>query len=55
MLFQKVDFKQLHLWEDALRKGKEDVGFWRNVVGVKARQEDKGLFTVLEWGGMEVL
>jgi hypothetical protein len=57
MLFQKVDVDQLDNWAVGMLKAKEDVGFWRDVVGVesKERQEDKNLFRVLEWGGMEII
>jgi hypothetical protein len=57
MLFQKVDIDQLDSWADAVSKTKEDVGFWRDVVGVESKdqQEDGSLFRVLEWGGMEII
>jgi hypothetical protein len=57
MLFQKVDSSQLHLWASAVKRAEDDVGFWREVVGVECRerQEDKNLFRVLEWGGMEII
>jgi hypothetical protein len=57
MLFQKVDVDQLDNWAGGILKAKEDVGFWRDIVGVesKERQEDKNLFRVLEWGGMEII
>lgn len=57
MLFQKVDIGQLDLWAEAAKRAKVDVEFWRDIVGVeiKDRQEDKNLFRVLEWGGMEII
>jgi hypothetical protein len=57
MLFQKVDLDQLDNWADAVSTTKEDVGFWRDVVGVESKdqQEDGSLFRVLEWGGMEII
>jgi len=57
MLFQKVDSSQLDLWADAVKRAGDDVEFWREIVGVgsKDRQEDKNLFRVLEWGGMEII
>jgi hypothetical protein len=57
MLFQKVDVGQLDLWAQAAKRADDDVESWRDVVGVesKGRQEDKDLFRVLEWGGMEII
>jgi hypothetical protein len=57
MLFQKVDIGQLDLWAEAAKRAEDDVESWRDVVGVesKERQEDKSLFRVLEWGGMEII
>jgi hypothetical protein len=57
MLFQKVDVDQLDNWAGGNLKATGEVGFWRDVVGVesKERQEDKNLFRVLEWGGMEII
>jgi hypothetical protein len=57
MLFQKVDLDQLDNWADAVSTTKEDVGFWRDIVGVESKdqQEDVSLFRVLEWGGMEII
>jgi hypothetical protein len=56
MIYQKVEKVHLHQWGTAFRKAEEDVIFWRKVVGVanREKQEDKGLFRVLEWGGMEI-
>jgi hypothetical protein len=57
MLFQKVDLDQLDNWADAVSTTKEDVGFWRDIVGVESKdqQENGSLFRVLEWGGMEII
>jgi hypothetical protein len=57
MLFQKVNVDQLDNWAGAISTAEEDVGLWRDVVGVESRerQEDKNLFRVLEWGGMEII
>ena len=57
MLFQKVDSSQLNLWSEAAKRADDDVEFWRDIVGVenKDRQEDKNIFRVLEWGGMEII
>jgi len=57
MLFQKTDIGQLDLWANASKRAENDVEFWRAVVGVhdKGRQDDKNLFRVLEWGGMEIV
>jgi hypothetical protein len=56
MLFQKVNPDQLEMWPTAIKKAEEDVEFWRDVVGVadREKQENKGLFRVVEWGGMEI-
>ncbi|KAH9960153.1 hypothetical protein BC827DRAFT_1209480 [Russula dissimulans] len=59
MLFRGVAPGDLGLWEQAAaRATAEDpdgATFWTQVVGVDAaRASDRGLFRVLEWGGMEV-
>ena len=59
MLFRGVAVDDLGLWEAASARaasGSSDgAGFWADVVGVNAaRAADRGLFRVLEWGGMEV-
>ena len=40
-----------------MKRAGDDVGFWRDVVGVESseRQKDQTLFRVLEWGGMEII
>jgi hypothetical protein len=57
MLFQKVDESDLAQWAKASERAKNRVSFWRTVVGVKDKeaQEDKKVFRVLEWGGMEIV
>jgi hypothetical protein len=57
MLFQKVDESDLAQWVKASERAKDSVSFWRTVVGVKDKeaQEDKKVFRVLEWGGMEIV
>ncbi|KAJ7584126.1 hypothetical protein C8J56DRAFT_863527 [Mycena floridula] len=56
MLFQGVKTEKLHQWEGALSRAKEEVEWWRTVVGVEPEHfHDESLFRVLEWGGMEVL
>jgi hypothetical protein len=57
MLFQKVDKSDLGQWVKAVERAEDRVSFWRTVVGVKdmETQEDKKVFRVLEWGGMEIV
>jgi len=57
MLFRGVAADDLGLWEQAATRATAEDGatFWAQVVGVDlARASDRGLFRVLEWGGMEV-
>ena len=57
MLFRGVAVDDLGLWEQAAIRATTEDGatFWARVVGVDmARASDRGLFRVLEWGGMEV-
>ena len=57
MLFRGVAADDLELWEQAAARASAEDGatFWTQVVGVDmARASDRGLFRVLEWGGMEV-
>ena len=57
MLFRGVAAEDLGLWEQAAARATADNGatFWAQVVGVDLeRASDRGLFRVLEWGGMEV-
>lgn len=57
MLFRGVAPGDLGLWTQAAERAAAEDGatFWAQVVGVDAaRASDRGLFRVLEWGGMEV-
>ena len=57
MLFRGVPAGDLSRWEPArMRAAEPDAEtFWTDVVGVDvASAEDRRLFRVLEWGGMEV-
>ena len=57
MLFRGVAADDLGLWEQAAARATAEDGatFWPWVVGVDlVRASDRGLFRVLEWGGMEV-
>jgi hypothetical protein len=57
MLFHGVAAGDLSRWEPARVCTETEAGatFWADVVGVDAaRAADRGLFCVLEWGGMEV-
>lgn len=56
MLFKGVSENYLDSdWSKAVARAGDDVGWWRDVVGVNIEQaRDSQLFRVLEWGGMEV-
>jgi hypothetical protein len=59
MIFRGVAEGDLGLWEAASARaavtGGDGATFWVDVVGVDAaRAADRGLFRVLEWGGVEV-
>ena len=56
MIFRGVTADELHAWTEAQDRVQENVGRWRAVVGLPDddRLQDKSLFRVLEWGGMEV-
>ncbi|CAA7263591.1 unnamed protein product [Cyclocybe aegerita] len=55
MVFQGVGDEDLASWDAARKRGTKEQGIWKYIVGVdKSRIEDKGLFRVLEWGGMEI-
>jgi hypothetical protein len=57
MLFRGVDPGDLGFWAQAAARATAEDGatFWTHVVGVDvARGSDRGLFRVLEWGGMEI-
>ncbi|KAI0310075.1 hypothetical protein OF83DRAFT_1071132, partial [Amylostereum chailletii] len=56
MLFKGIDERDLETWGEAEARATHDVAFWKKAVGVDAeRAEDRSLFRVLEWGGMEVM
>jgi hypothetical protein len=60
MLFRGVEIADVELWEEASELAPtvataDSATSWAQVVGVDAaRASDRGLFRVLEWGGMEV-
>jgi len=57
MLFRGVDPRDLGHWTQAAARATTEDGatLWARVVGVDAvRGSDRGLFRVLEWGGMEI-
>jgi hypothetical protein len=57
MLFRGVASADVELWQSAsvLTSIAHEATSWAQVVGVDARRaSDRGLFRVLEWGGMEV-
>ncbi|KAI0319902.1 hypothetical protein OF83DRAFT_1239957 [Amylostereum chailletii] len=56
MLFKGVDERDVGTWAEAGARATHDVAFWKKAVGVDAEHaEDRSLFRVLEWGGMEVM
>jgi hypothetical protein len=55
MVFKGIEESELESWPAAQRREKEDVSSWIDIVGVDVgRTVDKGLFRVIEWGGMEI-
>ena len=55
MVFGGIKESELEAWPVAKMREKGDVSFWVDVVGVDVgRTVNKGLFRVIEWGGMEV-
>jgi len=57
MLFCGVSPGDLGIWAPAAARVAAEDGatFWAQVVGIDpVRASDRGLFRVLEWGGMEV-
>ncbi|KAK0437623.1 hypothetical protein EV421DRAFT_1907114 [Armillaria borealis] len=55
MLFKRVCEDEFDEWEGAVSRASENVDVWKGVVGAEYdRMRDGALFTVLEWGGMEV-
>lgn len=58
MLFKGVPVNQLVDWENATKRAEDssDLCRWLDIVGVNnVAAQDRNLFRVLEWGGMEVL
>ena len=56
MLFRGVKQDELLGWDAAINRAKDDVRMWQDVIGIDIEKvRDPSLFTVLEWGGMEVL
>lgn len=56
MLFKGVQEKELGPWAGACERAEEGGDRWVDVVGVDVgKLQDKALFRVIEWGGMEVL
>ena len=56
MVFQGVKEADLGSWYTAREQAEQDMSFWINIVGADVgRTLDKGLFRVIEWGGMEVI
>lgn len=56
MVFRRVSSDEVDIWMSASARASEPVEMWREIVGVpdRNRQNDAGLFRVLEWGGMEI-
>ena len=55
MIFKGVEESELEVWPAARKRVNVDVSAWIDIVGVDVRRTvDKGLFRVIEWGGMEV-
>ena len=57
MVFQGVQPADVGYWPEAQARVQKDVTHWRKIVGLLEddQLQDKSLFRVLEWGGMEVL
>ncbi|KAG9051623.1 hypothetical protein FS837_000010 [Tulasnella sp. UAMH 9824] len=55
MIFQGINEDELARWSEAELRATQDAVFWQNIVGTDpGKQGDRTMFTVLEWGGMEV-
>ncbi|KAL0567424.1 hypothetical protein V5O48_014572 [Marasmius crinis-equi] len=54
MLFKGVKIDEA--WDNAVRRAREDVALWRDVVGVSeaSSQTETPRLRILEWGGMEI-
>jgi len=57
MIFKGVLAEEIGVWSSARARVQEDVSEWRKVVGLPEvdQLQEKLLFRVLEWRGMEVL
>lgn len=57
MIFKGVKSDDVSAWPSAQARVQDDVARWGQVVGLPEddQLQDKSLFRVLEWGGMEVL
>ena len=57
MVFQGVKESELKKsWSAAQARADQDISCWVDTVGVDVeRTLDRGLFRVIEWGGMEVI
>lgn len=55
MIFTRVADEDRFKWHSADLRAQENVDWWKSVVGIdESRINDKQLFRVLEWGGMEI-
>ncbi|CAE6466521.1 unnamed protein product [Rhizoctonia solani] len=55
ILFGGIEESQIGYWDEAVAMARKDVTVWRDIVGIDiSKVQDKSLFRVLEWGGMEV-
>ncbi|KAG8782452.1 hypothetical protein FRC12_020810 [Ceratobasidium sp. 428] len=55
MVFKGVEEVSLEAWAPAQGKATEHPSMWCDIVGVNVEKaQDKSLFRVLEWGGMEI-
>ncbi|KAG8936595.1 hypothetical protein FRC00_008317 [Tulasnella sp. 408] len=55
MVFEGILQDRLADWDEARERASADANMWKEIVGMEdARQNDRSLFRVLEWGGMEV-
>lgn len=57
MIYKGLQAVHVPAWSEAQARVAEDVERWRSIVGLPEDDllQDKSLFRVLEWGGMEVL
>ncbi|CAE6437761.1 unnamed protein product [Rhizoctonia solani] len=55
MLFGGIEEGQIGQWDEAVTMASREVTVWKDIVGIDVTKvQDKSLFRVLEWGGMEV-